>query len=309
MDFLYLLEGIRMPVLNEFMLTVTELGGELPFLVIALIIFWCVDKHKGYYILSVGFLGTLTNQFIKLWFRIPRPWVLDPEFTILEQAREAAAGYSFPSGHTQNAVGTFGALTVTMKHKWVRIFSAALVILVPFSRMYVGVHTPKDVIVAAITAVAYLVVLHPVIFRNHGRNIPGLLAVMTVLSAGFIVFVEFWPFPADIDAHNLASGIKNAYTLFGALAGLIIVYLVDEKKLHFPTEAAWWAQILKVALGLIAVLIVKSVMKAPLNALFGGHMAATGIRYFLIVIVAGILWPLTFRWFSRLGEVGIPADE
>ena len=120
MDFLYLLEKIRMPGLNELMLAVTELGGELPFLVIALIVFWCVDKRRGYYVLSVGFLGTLTNQFMKLWFRIPRPWVLDPEFTILEQAREAATGYSFPSGHTQNAVGTFGALTVTSKTKWIR---------------------------------------------------------------------------------------------------------------------------------------------------------------------------------------------
>ena len=78
MEFLYLLEKIRLPGLNELMLAVTELGGELPFLVAALIVFWCVDKRQGYYVLSVGFLGTLTNQFMKLWFRIPRPWVLDP---------------------------------------------------------------------------------------------------------------------------------------------------------------------------------------------------------------------------------------
>ena len=100
MEFLYLLEKIRVPRLNELMLAVTELGGEMPFLIIALVVFWCVDKRRGYYVLSVGFLGTLTNQFMKLWFRIPRPWVLDPNFTILEQAREAATGYRFPSGHT-----------------------------------------------------------------------------------------------------------------------------------------------------------------------------------------------------------------
>ena len=302
MEFLYLLEKIRLPGLNELMLAVTELGGELPFLVAALIVFWCVDKRQGYYVLSVGFLGTLTNQFMKLWFRIPRPWVLDPEFTILEQAREAAAGYSFPSGHTQNSVGTFGALAVANKNKWVRGICFALVVLVPFSRMYVGVHTPADVLVAAAMAIVFLVVLHPVIYKNDGKNIPVLLAVMTLLAVAFLLFVELYPFPMDIDLHNLESGVKNAYTLLGSLVGLIIVYLVDQKYLHFDTKAVWWAQVLKVAFGLLVVLAVKSGMKTPLEVLCGGHMIARGLRYFLIVIVAGIVWPLTFKWFSKLGR-------
>jgi len=302
MEFLYLLERIRLPGLNELMLAVTELGGELPFLVAALIVFWCVDKRQGYYVLSVGFLGTLANQFMKLWFRIPRPWVLDPDIKILEQAREAATGYSFPSGHTQNSVGTFGALAVANKNKWVRGICLALVVLVPFSRMYVGVHTPADVLVAAAMAILFLAVLHPVVYRRNGKNIPVLLSIMTLLAVAFLLFVELYPFPADIDAHNLESGIKNAYTLFGALIGLIIVYVVDEKYLRFDTKAVWWAQILKIAFGLLVVLAVKSGMKTPLEMLCGGHMIARGLRYFLIVIVAGIVWPLTFQWFSKLGR-------
>ena len=302
MDFLYLLEKIRVPGLNELMLAVTELGGEMPFLVIALIVFWCVDKRRGYYVLSVGFLGTLTNQFMKLWFRIPRPWVLDPNFTILEQAREAASGYSFPSGHTQNAVGTFGALVVTTKTKLVRYIALALAVLVPFSRMYVGVHTPADVLVAAVIAVCFLLVLRPAVFDWDGKYIPILLIALTVLAAAFLCFVEFWPFPADIDLHNLESGIKNAYTLAGSLTGLIIVYFVDEKYLRFDTKAVWWAQIVKVVLGLLAVLAIKSGLKTPIDALCGGHMVARAIRYFLIVIMAGIVWPLTFKWFSKLGR-------
>ena len=86
MAFLYWLESLRIPVLNEFMLAVTYLGDEIAFLVVALILIWCADKRTGFYVLSVGFLGTIANQFMKLWFRIPRPWVLDPQFTILEQA-------------------------------------------------------------------------------------------------------------------------------------------------------------------------------------------------------------------------------
>ena len=117
MELLYFFEKIRVPGLNEFMLAITTLGEETAFLVIALILFWCVDKYVGYYTLSVGFIGTIANQFLKLWFRIPRPWVLDEKFTILEQAREGAGGYSFPSGHTQSAVGTFGSIAATTKNK------------------------------------------------------------------------------------------------------------------------------------------------------------------------------------------------
>ena len=136
MSFLYLLEKIRFPGLNELMLAVTRLGEETAFLVIALIFFWCVDKKKGYFIMAVGFLGTMANQFLKLMCRIPRPWVLDENFTILEQAREAADGYSFPSGHTQTAVGTFGAIAYGTEKRWLRITAIVLAVLVGFSCTY-----------------------------------------------------------------------------------------------------------------------------------------------------------------------------
>lgn len=302
MSFLYALEKIRMPGLNEFMLLITQLGEETAFLVVALILFWCVDKRRGYYVLAVGFLGTLANQFLKLLCRIPRPWVLDENFTILEQARDAASGYSFPSGHTQSAVGTFGAIAYTGKKRWVRTVCVAVAALVGFSRMYIGVHTPADVFTSVGIALILILILRPVVMKDDGKRIPVLLGVMTALAVAYLGYVELYPFPADIDAHNLESGIKNAYTLIGCLAGLLVVYAVDEKCLRFSTKALWWAQILKVLLGLLAVLAVKEGMRTPLEALFAGHMAARAARYFLVVIMAGIVWPLSFRWFGKLGK-------
>lgn len=301
MNFLYFLEGIRVPGLNEFFLTITQLGEETAFLVIAIIVFWCVDKYRGYYILSVGFVGTLANQFLKLLFRIPRPWVLDENFTILEQAREAATGYSFPSGHTQSAVGTFGGLAYTSKNKWVRIVSIAVAILVPFSRMYIGVHTPLDVVVSVAIALLLIFAMKPFIMDHNGKHLPYVLTVLTVLSIGYLAFVELFPFPEDIDAHNLASGVKNAYTLLGALLGLLVAYNTDKKWIKFSTKAVWWAQIIKVIIGLLLILAVKSGLKAPINAIFGNSIG-TAVRYFLIVLVAGVLWPLSFGWFSKLGN-------
>lgn len=301
MELLYFLESIRVPGLNEVMLFITKFGEETAFLVTALILFWCVDKYAGYYVLSVGFVGTITSQFMKLWYRIPRPWVLDENFTILEQAREAASGYSFPSGHSQSAVGTFGGIAYSVKNKWVRAVCIAIAVLVPISRMYIGVHTPADVLVGAAISVALIFIMRPLVLGKNRKYFPTVICAMLVICVGYLLFVEFYPFPADTDAHNLASGIKNAYTLFGALLGLVIVYIVDEKWTNFTTKAVWWAQMIKVGGGLLLVLAVKSGLKAPLNALFGESFGRSA-RYCLIVVVAGILWPLTFRWFARLGD-------
>lgn len=302
MKFLYFLESLRTPFLDTLMALVTELGGETAFLAAALVLYWCVDKRQGIYLLSVGYIGTLSNQFLKITCRIPRPWVRDPNFTIVESAREAATGYSFPSGHSQNAVGTFGAIAACARRRWVRFLCIAVCVLVPFSRMYLGVHTPADVLVGSGMAVALVLLMKPIVFGNEGKNIPVLFGVMIVLGVAFVVFMERYPFPDDIDVHNLQSAVKNSYTLTGALLGMVLAYWYDEKHLHFPTDAPWYAQMLKIAGGLALVLAVKSGLKAPLDALFGGHMIARAVRYGLVVVVAGMIWPMTFRWFSRLGR-------
>lgn len=298
MEFLYLLENIRFPLLDKLMLLITSLGEETAFLAVAIITYWCLDKNRGYYLMTVGFIGTIFNQFLKLLCRIPRPWVKDPNFTIVEEAREAASGYSFPSGHSQSAVGTFGGLAATVSNKALRTLFIVIAVLVPFSRMYLGVHTPADVLVGSACSVAMIFGFR---FMTKGKSIPMMFGVMGALAVGFICFVEFFPFPADIDAHNYASGLKNAYTLSGCILGMAIAYFVDKKWVNFPVKAIWWAQILKTAVGLGLVLAVKSGTKSVLNAMLGTSWG-TFARYFLIVMVAGILWPLTFRWFSKLGK-------
>lgn len=301
MGFLYLLEKIRMPGLNELMLAVTKLGEETAFLVIALIVFWCVDKKNGYYVMAVGFLGTMLNQILKLACRVPRPWVLDPNFTILEQAREAAAGYSFPSGHTQSAVGTFGCLAATADKKWWRNLCILLAVLVGFSRMYIGVHTPSDVLVGAGMACMLVALLKkPTVEGDHSR-MKAVIAVMLAVSVVFLLYVSFWNFPSDMDAHNMESGTKNAYTMIGCLSGVAIVYFVDRKYLQFPVEAVWWVQILKILVGLLLVLAVKEGLRTPLELVLPVY-PARAVRYFLIVIMAGAIWPMSFARLSKLGR-------
>ena len=301
MAFLFFLEKIRMPWLDGIMLLVTRLGEETAFLVAALIVFWCVDKRKGYFLMSVGFIGTLANQFLKLACRVPRPWVLEPEFTILEQAREAASGYSFPSGHSQNAVGTFGAIAATAKRGWVKWVCIAVCVLVPFSRMYIGVHTPADVLVGSGMALALVFLLRRPVLSGGDKTMKILIAVMLAMAVAFLLYTELWNFPQDIDRHNLESGLKNAYTMIGCLTGVAIVYVTERRFVRFSTEAVWWAQLLKIVLGLGAVLLVKEGLRSPLEWIIGNALVARAVRYFFIVAVAGLVWPLSFRWFSRMG--------
>lgn len=298
MRLLYFLEKIRMPVLNEFMLLITQLGEETAFLVAALIVFWCVDKRRGYFLMAVGFLGTMINQFLKLVFRIPRPWVLDQNFSILEQAREAATGYSFPSGHTQSAVGIFGALAVTARRKWAAVLCWTVAFLVGFSRMYIGVHTPYDVLVSAVIAMVLIFALRKI---ARGADMKPVIIIMLLTALGLMLYVHLYPFPADVDEHNLQSGMKNAYTMLGCITGVAMVYVAERKFVNFDTKAVWWAQILKAVLGLGVVLLVKEGLRAPLELVLPVY-PARAVRYFLIVVAAGLVWPMSFGWFARMGQ-------
>ena len=145
MQLLYALAKLRTPWLDTVLGAITNCGGEIVFMAVAIIVFWCVSKSCGYYMLTVGFVGTIVNQFLKLVFRIPRPWVKDPDFRIVESARAEATGYSFPSGHTQNVFASFGCLGRWTRRTWLRVVCAVVIVLTAFSRMYLGVHTPLDV--------------------------------------------------------------------------------------------------------------------------------------------------------------------
>ena len=304
MDILYALEKIRTPFWNGVMSAMTQLGGEVIFIVAAVVVFWCVSKWEGYYLMTIAFCGTVLNQFLKLICRVPRPWVRDPNFTIVESARVEATGYSFPSGHTQNAIGLFGGMARWGGRRWVQLGLTALALVIAFSRMYLGVHTPADVGVSLVLAAALVLGLYPLMRRaqEKPRYMGYVLAAMLVVSGAFVVFVEAYGFSADTDAENLASGIGNAWKMLGAVAGMTLAWLLDRRYIHFETQAVWWVQVIKVAVGMALLLAIKSGLKAPLLALLGHEGLAGGVRYFLLVLVAGAVWPLVFRPMSKWGK-------
>ena len=311
MEFLYFLEGIRNSVLDLFFSVVTLCGEETVFMAVGMIVFWCFSKYQGYYLLCTGFVGTLLNQFLKMLFRVPRPWVKDPSFTIVESAREAASGYSFPSGHTQTSVGLFGGLARANKALWLRIVCISLCVLVPLSRMYLGVHTPTDVIVSLCIAAILIFAAYP-LFKKAESSPRVMYAILfSLLGAvvAYLCFIMLWSFPEEVysvaNVHNLISARKNAFTLLGCMLGLISVYTVDRKWINFETKALWWVQIIKAVGGLALVLAAKELLRFPLDAILPEDTFARAARYFLMVLVGGILWPMTFKYFSKIKKTEV----
>ena len=167
--------------------------------------------------------------------------------------------------------------------------------------------------VAFVTALALAAAFYPA-FRTEARAkraTPWLLLGALALCGGYLLYAAAqarcdWPAGSE-DLSNITHGLKNAYTMTGALLGFLIVHFVDEKKLHFDVRAPFWGQVLKLVLGLVLILGLRAGLKPPLLALFAGSQAESFVRYFLIVIFAGIVWPLTFPFFAKLGKKGTAA--
>ena len=298
MEFLKLLENIRFPLLDNFMLFVTKAGEETVFIVIAMIYLWCMDKFDAYYLLFVGFCGTQLNQLLKVTFKIPRPWLRDPSLSPLKSAIPAATGYSFPSGHTQSAVGTFGTIAVTSKKCFVKIIVVALALLVAFSRMYLGVHTPADVLVSLAIAIL-LTAVFGLIFKFAPKTKRTMRIIFAVLIPLFTIQAIILTFTLDISDAELLSGLKTTYKMLGCLVGMLTVYELDEKYIHFSTKAPFIIQILKVVIGLGLTLAVKEICYLVFGFISFEPLSRL-LAYYVMVVFAGAVWPLSFPLFEKL---------
>ncbi len=311
MEILYFFESIRQPFFDFFFYLVTALGAEVFFIALAITVYWCVNKKFGYYLMSVCFFGAVMNQILKLWCRVPRPWIIDPEFSIVELARSGAPGYSFPSGHTQNAVSIAGCFAVSAKElaktkrtrNVIYVLCALMAVLVAVSRMYLGVHTSWDVLISAVLALI-LVAVFRVIFRLIDRKPSVMYAIIAAMVAASVFYLIFSYTAKGFDAHeieNVISSRRHAWYMVGGVLGIAVSYPIEHRFVKFETKATLVGNILKVVPGVAMVFGIK-MLENPLLALFGGNQIAHGVRYFLVVVFAVCVWPCVFRYISNVGK-------
>ena len=287
--------GTRTPFFNGVMSGVTILGEEMAFIVIGLILFWCFDKKYGYRFLFMYVAGNFLNQLLKSIFMIPRPWVIDKDFEIVEAARDGASGWSFPSGHTQSAVLLYGGLSRRVKKWWGYLIAAVLILLIGYSRMYLGVHTLLDVGVSLITGLL-LIAFTEALFDRIGDGVKPFTiacAVLAVLCIGLIIFTKTLP---ESETYN--DQVKGAYMLFGTTFGLLAGGYIEKRFINFDPKSKWWVQIIKVVVGLALVLALRVGLKKLLG-LISSDSSMDAIRYFAMSFFALGVYPLFFNLFRK----------
>lgn len=304
MSFLMWLESVRNPVLDGIMTCFTLFGEELVFMLLALTVFWCVNKKEGYYLLFLGFFGTVLNQFLKILCRVPRPWVQNPKLTVVGDAKTTATGYSFPSGHTQNVTGTLGGVARWHKGLWFRITCVFTLLMTAFSRMYLGVHTPLDVGVSLAIGTVLIFLFYPLMGWIDRKPVRMylLLGSMVLVGLAFVLYANLNIFPSDVDPDNLYSARKNSFSLFGALLGFCAAYPLERKYIRFGEKAKFWQQLIKIAGGLAGLLACKEGIKLLFSTVGLTHVGMNAPRYFLMVFFAAALWPLVFTRVFRFGK-------
>lgn len=149
-DFLLILQNMRignLEVFDKFFLSVTVFGEFwLPTIVCA-IFYWCIDFRAGIYLFSLEGFNILFAHLFKMLACVYRPWVLDNRIHPSALAVPFAKGYSFPSGHSAMSSSVFGGVAYLLrKNKLICGFFIFIVLLVGFSRLWLGVHTPQDVL-------------------------------------------------------------------------------------------------------------------------------------------------------------------
>lgn len=311
MEILYFFEKLRNPFFDFLFYLVTALGAEVFFIALAITVYWCVNKRFGYYLMSVCFFGAVINQILKLVCRVPRPWIIDPDFSIVELARSGAPGYSFPSGHTQNAVSIAGCFAVSAKElaktKTVRrilyVLCALLALLVAISRMYLGVHTSWDVLMSAALAVTLVAVFYWIfkIVDKKPSVMYIIIAAMVTISAYYLVFSYTVNGFELHEIENVISSRRHAWYMMGGVTGIAVAYPIERRFVRFETKATIVGNILKIVPG-VAVVFGLKMLEEPMLLLFGGNQIAHGVRYFLIVVFAVCVWPAAFRYISNIGK-------
>ncbi|MDY5730950.1 MAG: phosphatase PAP2 family protein [Eubacteriales bacterium] len=296
MQFLYFLAGFRNAILNPIMQAFTLLSEESLLLLVILVVYWCVHKKLGLQLLFITLWGTCINSILKLIFQVPRPWIKDPNFTIVESARSAATGFSFPSGHTQGAGGLYGSLALFSKGLWRALFWIVLA-LIAFSRMYLGVHTPQDVVVSLILSIVMAFFVQWLFKQDH-HILKAFIALVafTLLSTLLLPYI---PKKASYDATVAQSILHDSYLLLGSSLGACVGLWLEQRKVQFSTKAPLILQGIKCILGIALVMGIRIALKPLLLAAFNNNIA-TLLRYFCIALFGVAIWPMSFVHLEKL---------
>ena len=227
-------------IFAEFLSKMTIFGELTTTPVLLAIVYWCVSKEYGAY-LMMGWGGNrLINGALKVTACAYRPWIRDARIVPYGDSINTATGYSFPSGHSMNAATVFGGGVVRKDvPKAMRVILAVIVALVAFSRIYLGVHTPQDILVGACAGLLMMWVTLR-LMRWVDRNPKGDWWVACVgITIAVYAAVKKYPTDYDADGNLLVDGAKMANDIYkgvGWCAAFLIDWILERRYVRFSTD-------------------------------------------------------------------------
>jgi undecaprenyl-diphosphatase len=292
MELLRMIAEIRSPFLDVIVGLMTRLGEQELLIIVICALYWCVNKKLAYIMATVFFLSSLTVQGAKVTFRIERPWVIDPTFNPVDGAITRATGYSFPSGHTQTGAAFFGTLGAYFKQVYLKIFFFILVILVAFSRMYLGVHTLLDVAVSI--AITFLII--PITFKIFSgdkeckKRLLAISLFILIYAVASIIYAFVLYLNGIIDQANVTDLLIAA----SAAAGFAVGMYIERAYIRFSIKTKNIAmQIVKTLIGILGLVAILE----GLRLVIGTSIPASMIRYFLLPIWMMAIYTLIIKRF------------
>lgn len=292
MEFLHFLSQFRTDGGDILFQLITYTAQELFVVGIICWLFWCSNKRLAYTLGFSYFTSGLLVQGLKITFRIPRPWILDSSFQPVASAVPGATGYSFPSGHTQSITALFVTAALHFRKHLHQILCFVVIFLVGFSRMYLGCHTPKDVIVSFSLSFLCVIFCYHYIYRKKSfEKAPGKVAViMLFISLALSFYSLFLEKTGYIDSIYAKDCLKAG----GAGAAFALGYYLEQRFIRFRLPENTKHKILRLVFGLLGTLIIQEGLKP----LIGTSLPASFLRYFLTVFWILTVYPFLFTKYG-----------
>ena len=223
-------------------------------LFVPFIVYWCISKKAGIFLIMSVVISRFLNGILKVTACAYRPSVRDARII---PAGHKPSGYSFPSGHTMWASPIFGGLAV-LAWKISKLFTylcAAMIILAAFTRIYLGVHTPQDVICGSLAGLFAVWAAHKIM--QHPEHENYFLSAGILLCIAGIVYTVMKPYPMDyVDGKLLVDPDKMMLDTFyavGMTTGFIAGRIVERKYINFHVTGLNLKGIILAVIGLVPV--------------------------------------------------------
>ena len=294
--------------LNDFLSKMTFLGELNTAIVIMAVLYWAVSKELGTYLL-MGWSGNrLVNGVLKVTVCAYRPWIRDARIIPYGNSMTTATGYSFPSGHSMNASTVFGGGMVRKDMPAaLRVILGIILLLVGFSRLYLGVHTPQDVLVGFLAGclVMWLTVRLMRWVEAHPEKDWLVVCIGLGLAAAVAVYAAVKGYPADYDAEGklIVDGAKMANDTFkgvGWSAAFLIGWILERRFVGFATDIPLTRKLTRAAGGLLGYYTF-SLILVPLVKSWIPGPAGTIVSCFIQMFFVSFLFPWCFHRLEKVG--------